>query len=318
MNLKRCFTLLLFVQLFMGSMFACSALQKGHRDVIEKSFEVEQGGTLTVDSDRGSIAITSNTGNRVEVEIIRTAHVGNKKRAEEMFDNFVLKFAHQGRDVTIHGENTVKRSSESWFGRKRRLSLKYIISVPKHYNLDLKTSGGSISAEDLEGDVLCRTSGGSLKFGDITGQIEGKTSGGSITLGNVDGEVDVHTSGGSIRISRAKGSVIAKTSGGSISVDEVFGDIQARTSGGSITARLREQPKADCRLTTSGGSVNVYLNEDTNARIDAKTSGGRVRTSLPITVSGTIGKRSLKGTLNEGGPELYLRTSGGSINIKEN
>jgi len=51
--------------------------------------------------------------------------------------------------------------------------------------------------------------------------------------------------------------------------------------------------------------------------LDAKTSGGRVHTDFPVTVRGEISRRMLKAELNGGGPELYLRTSGGSIHIRE-
>jgi DUF4097 and DUF4098 domain-containing protein YvlB len=114
-----------------------------------------------------------------------------------------------------------------------------------------------------------------------------------------------------------KGNVVARTSGGGIHVDDVMGSIDARTSGGSVTARISRQPEDDCRLTTSGGSVTVSLAKDIRVDVDASTSGGRVSTDFPVTLRGEISKRSLRAKINGGGPELYLRTSGGSIHIRE-
>ena len=37
--------------------------------------------------------------------------------------------------------------------RKNNLQVKFVITLPKKFNLELKTSGGSISVTDLEGQV---------------------------------------------------------------------------------------------------------------------------------------------------------------------
>ena len=105
------------------------------------------------------------------------------------------------------------------------------------------------------------------------------------------------------------------TSGGSIRVNEVRGAIKASTSGGNITATISRQPERDCSLKTSGGGVTVHLADDIKVNVDARTSGGSVTCDLPITGVGLLGRSVVKGKINGGGPELYLRTSGGPIRI---
>jgi len=133
----------------------------------------------------------------------------------------------------------------------------------------------------------------------------------------VDGRVDVHTSGGGITIDRARGDVEARTSGGGITVHEVTGTISARTSGGSVKAYISQQPEHACRLQTSGGSVTVYLSGGIGMVVDNHTSGGGIHTEFPVTLRGAVKRNTLQTELNGGGPELYLRTSGGSIYIKK-
>lgn len=159
------------------------------------------------------------------------------------------------------------------------LNVRFMIKVPEQYNIAVDTGGGSIALDNLDGQVKARTSGGSIQ------------------LGAIKGDVEVRTSGGSIR------------------VDEVAGNINAHTSGGSIRATLSKQPTADCRLTTSGGSVTAYLDPSIKVNLSASTSGGSVNSQLPVT--GKINKRSIKGEINGGGPDLVLRTSGGSVNVKK-
>lgn len=281
-------------------------------DSVSKSFTVEPGGTLTLDSARGSIEVRGTEGNRVDIEIAREAKTEDKNEAEEIFAYLRFDFQQTGKDVAIKGIKTTDSNK-----KMNKLKVKFIVTVPQNYNVDLKTSGGSISVDDLQGTVEIQTSGGSLGLNDIKGPVTGKTSGGSISIGRVEGDVNVNTSGGSIRIENAYGPVKAHTSGGGITVNEVMGTIHADTSGGSVKAYISQQPKGDCRLQTSGGSITVYLADDIALNVDAGTSGGSIHTEFPVTLKGNISKKELKAEINGGGPELYLHTSGGSIYIKK-
>jgi len=305
--------LILPVLLVLTGMMALGNIE----DNIEKMFNVKAGGKLTIDTARGSVEIRGTNSNRVEVELYREFRSDDKKNASLALDDFDVQFKQNGDDVKIIAVYKNKSPSRTENNIRNKLRIKYIVSVPEKYNVDLHTRGGSILVEDLEGQVLTKTSGGSLKFNNIDGPINGNTSGGSITIGETLGNVDVHTSGGSITIDNAQGDVDATTSVGGIKVNEVSGTMHAETSGGSINAYISRKPKSNCRLTTSGGFVTVYLNEEIGVHVDAHTSGGRVYTDFPVTIKGEISKRDLDADINGGGPELYLRTSGGSIHIKE-
>ncbi|MFC1570069.1 DUF4097 domain-containing protein [bacterium] len=281
---------------------------------IEKSFNVNKGGTLYIDSQSGSIKVLPQNKDEVDVLIIFESKMGSLNKLRQDIKELNLKIGKDGDDVHILLEREDDSFFSSWW---KKFNVKFEISVPKKYDVDLKTSGGSITVGDLDGTVLSKTSGGSLKFGKITGKVEGKTSGGSIRLEGCQGPVNVKTSGGSITIGEVMGTVNAHTSGGSISVEEVMGAIKAYTSGGSVNANITKQPKNDCELKTSGGSINVHLTEDIQVDVDAKTSGGRIRTDFPVMMQGEISNNSLNAEINGGGPMLLLRTSGGGISIKK-
>jgi DUF4097 and DUF4098 domain-containing protein YvlB len=285
-------------------------------DRITKTYAVGPGGTLTIESDIGSIDVHGADIDSVEVEILRGVRRTREKRAQQILEDFDIQFHHTGSDVTIEAKYKKKGLRGFWNNVGKYLRVKYIIAVPVEYNVDLFTKGGSITVDNLQGEVLSRTSGGSLNFDNIKGNITGKTSGGSVSIGEVLGQTNVRTSGGSVHIKLAEGPVDAHTSGGSITVEEVVGEIKAHTSGGSVKAYLSRQPEADCSLTTSGGSITVHLSEDIGVDINAKTSGGRVHTDFRVSLSGEISKNAMHGEMNGGGPELYLRTSGGSIYLK--
>ena len=286
-----------------GALWAASSQE------IIQTFEVASGGLLKVEAERGSIEVKSGSTSQIEVRIDPKG-----LDLDDFEDKFDVRFNQTGNDVFV--EIKEKGSISKWFNFGSKGFALYAI-VPYEFSVNLMTSGGSISVVDLQGDVKSLTSGGSLQFGQIVGPIEGRTSGGSVKLTQCTGDVNVRTSGGSIQLGEVDGSVQARTSGGPIKIESAHGPVTAETSGGSISARLLGQPDDDCRLSTSGGSINVTLDGNVSMTIDAETSGGRIKSDLPLTVNGRFGQSRLEGELNGGGPELVLRTSGGSINIKE-
>ncbi len=297
-----------------------------YQDTVERTFDVSPGGTLMIESDLGSITVATGQAATVAVTVTRRIDSNNKNTVQHILNDLDIAFSQTGADVSIRTEY-----DRSMIPRWTDLHLTYQVTIPETYNVNLRTSGGSIQVADMEGNAVCRTSGGSITFQNVDGEVEARTSGGGIrlagvtgnallhtsgggiTVGNVNGTIDAQTSGGSIHIEHAGGNVLAKTSGGGIEVNEVMGTLDAQTSGGTITAYLSRQPERDCSLITSGGSIHVYLNPDTRLAVNARTSGGGISTDLPLTVTGELSRNRINAVLNGGGPELTVRTSGGSI-----
>lgn len=304
-------SIVLFVSLCMAAV-----VMAGVDGDIHRSFTVSSGGQLEVQADLGAIQVKSGSRQNADIEIKFERRRGSNSRFRDILSRIDVTFEHHGNRVFVELD-TGQKGLNFWNSFGKYVKVTFYIKVPEAFNLDLQTSGGSISVDDIEGEVRAKTSGGSLQFGRITGPVTGKTSGGSIALESCAGDVDIHTSGGSISLGTVDGNVDASSSGGSITVDDVFGYIRANTSGGSVTATIARQPERDCSLKTSGGTITVFMKDDIGVHVDASTSGGRVYTEFPVTVKGSISKRSLQARINDGGPELYLRTSGGSIYIKE-
>ncbi len=301
-------------------------------NAISESFLVGGGGTLTLRTDQGKLEVGSRPGNEVTIAIT------SRMSADEIRDRFEIAMSSRGNDVTVDvklKDRWRPNGILSFFrGIGNNRGLTFEIMVPRAYNLDLNTSGGSITVDDLAGDVRCRTSGGSVKLSHIDGPVDAGTSGGSVTLLSATGDAELHTSGGSITIGETGGTVVAETSGGSISIDRAAGPVNARTSGGSIniteaagaidastsggsvTAYISKQPADDCRLSTSGGGITVYVNPSCNLSIDAHSSGGGVSAEGLTVRLGKQKKDSLVADMNGGGPELNLRSSGGGVHIR--
>jgi DUF4097 and DUF4098 domain-containing protein YvlB len=294
-------------------------------DTIRKGFNVGDGGTLTLKASVGDVKIVSG-GTGVAVEIVRSAR--NREKLEEL----EIDLRQSGNDVIIESDWDNDHSLFNW---NNNYDVQWNIRVPVRYNVNVRTSGGSIEITDLSGTAELRTSGGNIEGGRLGGPVTAKTSGGSIEITSARGKVVAHTSGGSIRMGDVSGGVEAKTSGGSIALARVGGDVYARTSGGgirieeasgavdastsggSIVASFAKQPGADSKLHTSGGGMTVSLARGVAVDLDARATGGGVSSDVPITVQGKQDDDSLAGRINGGGPKLTLRTSGGGIRVKQ-
>lgn len=309
----------------------CSATVEDERS---KTFTVAPGGKLVIDADRGSIDILPGGDDKLAIRVHRKVTSSSESRAREVLEAHEVTFHQDGDTVSVRARSTKTWERLGWWGHG--FGVRYEITMPRRFNVDLKTAGGSIAIEELTGEVRAHTSGGSLKFGVIDGPVTCKTAGGSIRIASAAGVLDAHTSGGSITVDEAQapttlgtagGSIRVKearaalkvgTSGGSIELGEVGAAVEATTSGGSIRAGFVHAPESNCRLETSGGSVRVTLPEGANLNVDARTSGGHVTCDLPVTVQGEVKRNQLVGKLGSGGPLLQLRTSGGSISIQKN
>jgi Putative adhesin len=294
--------------------FTASASAKIDREV-EKTFQVAPGTHLKVSTMGGNITVSS-AGDTV-AKIVAKEHIHASSEAEA--DDMLKKL-----DLTIeqHGDELVASASYEHgvglhFGSWPPVQVDFVITVPSSASAELKTSGGDVIVDDLAGPVNARTSGGDIKLGTIGGDVDASTSGGNVGLVEGRGKVRLETSGGNISAKRLVGPSDLKTSGGDIKIESVENTITAETSGGDVRATFDGTIKGDCKLSTSGGQVRAAVSKAAAFHLEAGTSGGEVDASgLTITIDhGGSGKSSLSGSVNGGGPELKLRSSGGDIEI---
>jgi hypothetical protein len=266
---------------------------KSETENVAKSFSVKSGGTLTIESDQGSIKVA--TWDKQTVEVL----VEKNDRKQKLLDGFKIKFNQKGNDIFVEGDG-------DW---NNKVSVKFIIKVPQEFNLDLKTGGGAIGVADISGEVNVKTSGGSIDIGNVTqGSVDAHTSGGNIKVGDVHGNLKVDTSGGHIRLGKIKGKSSIETSGGNITLEQGGNDVKAETSGGSIKIG---PVKGKVDVDTSGGSIRIGAADND---VVAKTSGGAIKVEGS---KGSIDIRSSGGNLfvgSSGGP-VKAKTSGGNIQI---
>jgi len=272
---------------------------------LEKSFTVQPGGKLYVNTQSGDIDISTGSDTEIHIRVIKKIDVYSEDEAREAFKRTPVQFEQRGNDIYAETENYYRR-------RRSSVRTNFEVTIPKKYNIDIRTSSGDIrftsldgncdiqtSSGDLEGldvggylnartssgdidfgnvsgDVYARTSSGDVEVGGVIGRAELETSSGDITVGNISTYADLRTSSGDIRIRSTGKDLKAHTSSGDITVDSSGGYIRLETSSGDIKAY---SVNGSATVTASSGDIEL---EDVKGAIDARTSSGRIYAMMSL------------------------------------
>lgn len=289
---------------------AAAAYSQSQKDAYRTEHFTASGPvTAEIETSGGSILLQGDNTGQVRVEMY--VRRGNRyvKPAQNELKNWEIEISQRGNKI-IAAARAGKGSG--WFGNRESISFK--VYVPVQTEGRLRTSGGRLTLENLEGAQTARTSGGSISAKNIKGDVELRTSGGRIVAEQIDGNANARTSGGSVAVSEVTGRANVRTSGGSITLQNVSGSITAGTSGGSVRAALKN-PGSPVELRTSGGSIRIKVPETAGYTVDL--SGSSI--SLPeASFKGEKERRTARGELNGGGAVLKAKTSGGSVRIEFN
>ncbi|MBK5187955.1 MAG: DUF4097 family beta strand repeat protein [Gemmatimonadaceae bacterium] len=132
-------------------------------------------------------------------------------------------------------------------------------------------------------------------------------------------KVDVNTVNGSVDVQGATASVDAETVNGRVEVATLGGPVSARSVNGSVSATIEHLVNSSepLELETTNGSVELEAPADLNAVVDAETTNGGIQSDFPLTISsGMIGKH-IHGTVGQGGRQVQLHTTNGSVKLRK-
>ena len=252
-----------------------------------------------MDVDRGGIRVVGVDRDTVEVRVSRKVRRASGSEADRILAEEKLVLRQRENEISISAQDPPSlRGGWGWGWIRPYLEANYEISVPRKFDVRLKTAGGGIKVATVQGGVNVRTEGGGLSFDGVEGNVDGQTQGGGI-----------HAAG-------CKGDLLIKTEGGSITVETFAGPfVQGTTEGGPITADFAASPKSDCVFHTDGGNVTAAIPAAAMVTLDARSDGGRVKSDLPVQAEGAMDGSTLRGKINGGGPSLKLETGGGNIHV---
>ena len=273
-----------------------------------KTLQASKGGTLQVSLNAGDIHITG--WNRDEVQVTAAGL--------DPEDSDRPSVTQQGGTIRV----TNDPSSDA--------DIAIDIKVPLQFNIDLRTSDGTVDVDGpLSGNLKGSTSGGDIQLGALGGIVEMKTGGGNITAGDIKGDLTLETSGGDITASSISGEGDLSTSGGEISVDDVGKALHARTAGGNVTVGnvggnatvstsggdiTMGSIVGSATLSTAGGNIDIRGGSGT---VKASTAGGDLRLcNVTGVVEGSTAAGDILVNLKPGANgRSHLQTSVGNIHV---
>jgi DUF4097 and DUF4098 domain-containing protein YvlB len=125
----------------------------------------------------------------------------------------------------------------------------------------------------------------------------------------------LYSANGDIAAKDNKGELRIKTSNGDITIKGANTICEAVTSNGSIKAEFGTVPKGGAKISTANGSIKIYLDGDLDCELTASTSNGQVSVhDLDLSVM-TKTRKWMTAILGDGGPQVNVTTSNGSITI---
>src|SRR6202140_2232096 len=285
-----------------------AATPSARAEDVTKSFTVNGRAIVRVDTNDGSVRVTS--GDNKEVQF----HV--EYQGYELNRNLRVDTRQDGDKVEL-----VARVSGhwgfSWGGHNRNLRIE--VRMPKSGDLQVSTGDGSVEASGVDGNVIISTGDGSVKANELTGTIDLHTGDGSISVDRLKGDIKMRTGDGSIEARALDGKVTADSGDGHIKLEGRFDGLNIKTGDGSVEARVGNGSgtKSGGTFGPGGGPGEMTLPGDLQANIDASTGDGHISLGMPVTVEGSFSNSQIHGKMNGGGQPLVIHTSDGSIRLSK-
>lgn len=278
--------------------------------MIEESFAVSPGDDLIIDTDDANIIVQTATTNEAHVKVELTAR--DMDRAQRYFESLDFEVVKSGDRILVTSDRKTRNFS-SWKSTGGA-NIVVEVSVPTEFNVDLKTSDGDISLDDLTGEASLKSSDGDLRIGALEGSsLVLKTSDGDILANRLlSNRLEITTSDGDIKVDDvlAESSAI-RTSDGSIQIELISGETSLKTADGDIMVRGMDSPSAELRTSDGDIAVDRFSGDQLNLR----TADGNITASQ---VSGGISATTSDGDVRieiEEMFETYARASDGNVYI---
>jgi DUF4097 and DUF4098 domain-containing protein YvlB len=289
---------------------ATTVLPSVHAEDVVKSFTVTGRANVRVETNDGSVRVTSSDSKQVDFRV--------EYQGYELGKNLRIDTRQDGDKVELIARVTGHWGINfNWGHNSRRLHIE--VRMPREGDLQVDTGDGSVQAESISGTVRVHTGDGSVRANTLTGNIDLHTNDGSITVDTLKGDIRLHTGDGSIEARDIDGKVDADTGDGHIRIAGRFDTLNIKTGDGSVNAQVLTGSKmaTSWNLRTGDGSVDIVLPGDFQADIDATTGDGHISLGIPVTVEGTFSKSQIHGRMNGGGQPLTIHTGDGSIRLSK-
>ena len=260
-----------------------------HADDYAKTFTVSNRASVHIDTDDGSVNVSTGDNKQVEFRV--------EYEGYQLHKSLEIESNQHGDEIEL-----TARIPHGWhFSTGTRRKLHVEVRMPKDADLQVRTGDGSIKASNVTGTIDLHSGDGALTVSALKGEIRLHTGDGSIDASDLDGKCDATSGDGRIRIAGR------------------FDVLSARSGDGSVGVEALHGSKLDSSwsISSGDGSIDVAVPADLPASIEASSGEGHITSDIPITMEGVMSKSRIRGKMNGGGSTLTIHTGEGSIHLKQ-
>jgi hypothetical protein len=263
-----------------------SAVSVAQSKTFNRSVDFTPGGDLRVNTDVGTVRLTSWERNQVEV----VARIEGRNREDVSAD--YLRRAVEATEIEIVGSGnrvTIKANYDNvpyesiWGGRNRVIPrIEWEIRAPRRANIELDTDRSEAEVRGFDGRHFLKTDRSPLRVEDMAGELRLDIDRGNQTrLSNIRASLQIEADRTDLTFERL----------------QLTGDSKVNMDRG----------KLEMRMAGSQG-LNLSMNKERR---------NSFQSDFPITTS-NFSDDKLEGAINGGGPRLTLHTDRTQVYLKNN
>ncbi len=184
--------------------------------------------------------------------------------------------------------------------------------------LMIEGRGDHTTLSDLSGPVTI--SGdffGTGHYEHIRGPIKFHTSRTDLQLTRLDGEIEI-SNNADLSISEAVGPVTLTTANRNITLERIAGDIVVTNRNGSVDL-TSAPPLGNITIENRNGSVDLTIPEQSSFAYQLEATNGDIESGFSqIDIpAGGLQKKTVSGTVGNGGPLLHIATTQGDLSVRK-
>lgn len=216
------------------------------KENFNKTYAFQPGQRLILDNTNGAITVNAWDRNEVRVVAVKQVKARDAKHAKEVLARIQIKVTPSSGGLAI--STITPDIGDTFFewlaGKSAEARVEYQLSVPRNVNLSIENVNGSVTANDVSGELKIETVNGRISLARAAGRLE---------LTTVNGRIQAQ-----MRELSAKGSHSIDTVNGSVTLQlppTLKAQLDVKTTNGSIESDFATtiQKSDDHRLL---GSIN--------------------------------------------------------------
>jgi len=222
-----------------------------------------------------------------------------------------------GREVRLRSEFERDLRSSS-------TSHSFELWVPRSVDVDVASAGGSVSVDNLNGEITGYSGGGGINIVSSSGSASITTGGGDIAVSNSDLSGTVSTGGGAVTISNVTGGLRGLSGSGPVissiapgtSVSSTIEGVSGRVVGGVVGREIRRSATTTTESGIRGGSVTTSYSDVGEQGI--ATTRGYLPGATSISKAGgsvRLSEMPSGGSVHTGGGEISIGSSRGYLDV---